>query len=349
MRLSDFYYKLPPELIARYPLEKRSASRLLFLSETGEIKHGYFADLLDYVGAQDLIVFNQSKVIPARLYGNKETGGRVEILIERLLENQQCLVHLRASKPPAIGSYLTFAEGLQLKVLGRENNLYILQAETTVPLLELIERIGEIPLPPYLQRKAEDLDKERYQTVYAQDKGSVAAPTAGLHFDQPLLNELQQRGVEFAFLTLHVGAGTFLPVRSEQLTEHHMHPEYIEVSSQLSEKVKQTKARGGRVIAVGTTSARALEAAAQQGEICAYRGDTALFIYPGFEFKCVDLLLTNFHLPESTLLMLVCAFGGYEKVMAAYQEAVARHYRFYSYGDAMIIAPGKDNKVLPLG
>ncbi len=338
MQLSDFHFDLPPELIARYPLEQRGASRLLQLHPQGELQHGQFSDLLAQVTEKDLMVFNNSKVIPARLKGQKETGGRVEILVERILNQQQILVHLRASKSPAPGCYLHFAEEIRFKVLGRQHNLFVLECAEQTPVLEVIERLGEIPLPPYLHRPAEEADKERYQTVYAEDKGSVAAPTAGLHFDQPLLKQLRAKGVDLAFLTLHVGAGTFLPVRTANILEHHMHPEYVEVSAAVCEKVRRARARGGRVIAVGTTTARSLETASSSGTIQPYAGDTELFIYPGYRFHSVDLLLTNFHLPESTLLMLVCALGGPENTLRAYREAVKEKYRFYSYGDAMLVS-----------
>ena len=342
MQLSDFHYSLPPELIARYPLEKRSASRLLQVNEQGKLKHSYFTDFGELVSKKDLIVFNNSKVIPARLKGHKETGGRVEILVERLVSDQRILAHLRASKPPAIGSYLQIADIFRLKIEDRQQNLFILYCDAGISTLELIERFGEIPLPPYLHRQAEAQDKERYQTIYAEPKGSVAAPTAGLHFDQATLDSLQKKGVEFAFLTLHVGAGTFLPVRTKNILEHTMHPEYVHVSQTLCEKVKHTRAEGGRIIAIGTTTARSLETASRNGEIQPYEGYTNLFIYPGYTFRCVDLILTNFHLPESTLLMLVCALGGQKNIMSAYEEAVKYQYRFYSYGDAMLVG-----KVLP--
>ncbi len=338
MHLSDFHFHLPPELIARYPLEKRSASRLLQVGPQGELKHRQFTDLLELLSDKDLLVFNNSKVIPARLKGQKETGGKVEILVERILDDKQILAHLRASKSPALDSYLHFGETLRFRVLGRQQNLFILQCDSEGPVLSWIERLGEIPLPPYLHRGAEETDKERYQTIYAKDKGSVAAPTAGLHFDQPLFDQIHAKGIQSAFLTLHVGAGTFLPVRTTNILEHHMHPEYVEIGEALCEKVKRTRDAGGRIIAIGTTTARSLETASQSGELRPYAGDTSLFIYPGYDFRCVDLLLTNFHLPESTLLMLVCALGGQENILRAYQEAVNEKYRFYSYGDAMLVA-----------
>ncbi len=337
MHLSDFHYQLPKELIARYPLEKRSSSRLLQVGPQGELKHGYFTDLLDLVSEKDLIVFNNSKVIPARLRGQKESGGRVEILVERIMDASRILAHVRASKAPAVDSYLQVSE-LRFRVCGRHDKLFVLACESDTSLLDFLKRVGEIPLPPYLHRFAEATDKERYQTVYAEPEGSVAAPTAGLHFDQAILAKLRQKGVELAFLSLHVGAGTFLPVRTTKILEHIMHAEAVEVSAALCEKVKATRARGGRIIAIGTTTARSLEAASESGEIQPFRGDTNLFIYPGFKFHCVDLLLTNFHLPESTLLMLVCALGGRESILKAYQEAMREGYRFYSYGDAMLVS-----------
>lgn len=338
MQLSDFHYDLPPELIARYPLEKRSASRLLQVGRQGQLQHSHFRDLPELLSEKDLLVFNDSKVIPARLKGRKETGGKVEILVERILDDKKILAHLRASKSPAPNSYLYFGNQARFRVLGREQSLFILQCESAGSVLEWIEQLGELPLPPYLHRAAEDADKERYQTVYAKDKGSVAAPTAGLHFDQPLLDQLKAKGVKLAFLTLHVGAGTFLPVRTDNILEHHMHPEQIVIREELCEQVRRTREAGGRVIAVGTTTARSLETASHSGELQPYCGNTTLFIYPGYTFRCVDLLLTNFHLPESTLLMLVCALGGQENIMQAYREAVKKEYRFYSYGDAMLVA-----------
>lgn len=337
MRLSDFHYTLPPELIARYPLEKRSASRLLHVGDQGELTHSHFSDLLHFITENDLLVFNQSKVIPARLIGAKETGGRVEILVERILDDQHVLVHLKSSKAPAIGSCLHFEQGYSLTVIERRQNLYVLAVSAAVSMLEMVERIGEIPLPPYLHRKAEEADKERYQTIYAMVKGSVAAPTAGLHFDEAMMARLRAQGTRMAFLTLHVGAGTFLPVRTENIADHVMHPEYIQVTADICEQVQRTRERGGRVIAVGTTTARSLETAARTGVMQPYAGDTDLFITPGYTYRCVDALITNFHVPESSLLMLVSALGGYAAIMHAYQEAVARQYRFYSYGDAMMV------------
>lgn len=337
MLVSDFHFELPPELIASYPLAERSASRLLCLEgSTGAISHRYFTDLLDLVTDKDLLVLNNTKVIPARLFGNKESGGQVEMLVERILDNHRVLAHLRVSKTPRLQSYLLF-QGIRFEVLGRVEDLFELRCADERTVLEIIEAIGAIPLPPYFQREPEESDKERYQTVYAEHKGSVAAPTAGLHFDTAMFTKLAEKGVEIAYLTLHVGAGTFAPVRVEKLSEHRMHSEYIQVSAAVCEKVKAAKARGGRIIAVGTTSARSLETASRSGEIQPFSGNTDIFIYPGFEFNCVDALITNFHFPRSTLLMLVSAFAGYEHIMAAYQDAVKQSYRFFSYGDAMFL------------
>ena len=337
--LTDFHYDLPAELIARYPLAKRSDSRLLCLNKTtGVMTHSQFSDVLSLVTANDLLVCNNSRVIAARLLGHKETGGQIEMLVERILDDKRVLSQIRASKSPKAGSRLCFSDAVIFKVVGRQNDLFELRCEDNRPVLEVIESIGQIPIPPYFQRDPEDSDKERYQTIYAKQKGSVAAPTAGLHFDSELFNQLQRNQVEIGYVTLHVGAGTFAPVRVEDIRTHRMHAEYIEVSEQLCEQINATKARGGRVIAVGTTTARSLETACRSGKLEPFKGDTDIFIYPGFEFKCVDALITNFHLPSSTLLMLVAALGGYQQVMAAYQSAVAEKYRFFSYGDAMWVA-----------
>ena len=308
MKVSDFHYDLPDELIARYPLEQRSASRLLTLDgPTGATAHRQFRDLLDLVNPGDLLVFNNTRVIPARLFGQKETGGRLEILGE-------------------------FA------VTGREDALFCLSlAGGAESVLDLLERVGHMPLPPYVDRPDDEADRERYQTVYAREAGAVAAPTAGLHFDETLMAELAERGVEQAFVTLHVGAGTFQPVRVDDIRDHHMHSEVADVPQATVEAVQRTRARGGRVIAVGTTSVRSLESASVNGELTTFQGETDIFIYPGYRFRCVDALVTNFHLPESTLIMLVSAFAGYDPVMAAYREAVDQHYRFFSYGDAMFV------------
>lgn len=336
MRLTDFHYELPDELIASYPLAKRSASRLLCLQ--GEtIQHGLFTDLLTLLQAGDLLVFNNTRVIAARLLGQKESGGKVEMLIERVLDEHRVLAHVRASKSPKPGSYLVFANNVRFEMLQRHDDLFELRCDDERNVLDVIEEIGEIPLPPYFNRAPEENDKERYQTVYAQHKGSVAAPTAGLHFDEEILEKLREKGVQMDFVTLHVGAGTFAPVRIDEIEKHKMHAEYLVVTENLCEQVRKTKAQGGRVIAVGTTSARSLETASASGELQPFCGDTDIFIYPGYQFKCVDALITNLHLPASTLLMLVSAFSGHANIMQAYQEAVAKKYRFFSYGDAMFL------------
>lgn len=337
MHLNDFHFDLPAELIARYPLAKRSASRLLCLDkETEGFVHRSFYELIDLISPGDLLVFNDTKVIPARLFGKKKTGGNVEILVEKILDDHRVLAQVRASKSPRIGETIYFAEDICLEVVGRQQQFY----ELSYPapdrtILELIEAIGQIPLPPYMHRVPDEHDQERYQTVYAKLKGSVAAPTAGLHFDEALLGELKDKQVEMGYLTLHIGAGTFAPVRVDNILEHKMHAEYLEVSKALCEKIIATKKQGKRVIAVGTTSLRALETASQTGVLAPYQGETNIFIYPGYAFQCVDALITNLHLPCSSLLMLVSAFSGHSKVMRAYQEAVKHSYRFYSYGDAM--------------
>lgn len=338
MKLSDFGYELPDELIARYPADERSSSRLLLLDrETGDIEHRVFSDLVQLVEPNDLLVFNNSKVMPARLYGSKETGGKVEILVERIVDQHTVLAHVRASKTPKAGSLILLTNAIKISVLGREHDLFKLKFLTEISAVDILERVGHMPLPPYIDRDDESWDRERYQTVYADPKGSVAAPTAGLHFDEKLIRQLGELGVDMAFLTLHVGAGTFQPVRVENIKEHHMHAEWITVSQEVCDKVRVAKERGGRVIAVGTTTVRSLESAALSGELKPFEGDTDIFIYPGFGFKVIDGMITNFHLPESSLLMLVAAFVGREKMMNAYTVAIKEKYRFYSYGDAMMI------------
>lgn len=339
MKLTDFHYDLPKERIARYPLVKRSASRLLCLNKkTGAIEHGHFTDLLHNLSANDLLIANNTKVIPARFFGQKVTGGQVEVLVERIIDPQHLLVHLRASKKPQPGSELLFAKGIRLHMVRRRQDLFELRFDGPGTVLEVIEAIGQIPLPHYMERESEPDDQERYQTIYAEHKGSVAAPTAGLHFDHEFLTALKIKKIELDYVTLHVGAGTFAPVRVDNIVEHQMHAEYMQVTSALCEKIKEKKALGGRIIAIGTTSARCLETACRNGHLQAFQGETSLFIYPGYTFQCVDALITNFHLPSSTLLMLVAALGGHAEVMNAYREAVATGYRFFSYGDAMWIA-----------
>ena len=340
MRLDHFRFDLPDELIARQPTADRRGSRLLAMDATGEIEHRGFADILDHIQAGDLLVFNNTKVIPARLFGKKETGGNVELLIERITGNLTALAHIRASKSPKAGATLVFDDGFSANMLGRVDDLF--ELEFSAPLLSMLDQIGHMPLPPYIDREDTQEDKTRYQTVYADQPGAVAAPTAGLHFDDQLLADIQAKGAELAFVTLHVGAGTFQPVRVENISEHKMHSEWLEVSESVCQQVKATKARGGKVFAVGTTSVRSLETASRSGEIAPYQGDTDIFIYPGYEFKVVDRLLTNFHLSESTLLMLVSAFAGYTPIMKAYQQAVSERYRFFSYGDAMLLSLNPD-------
>ncbi|MFG3454782.1 tRNA preQ1(34) S-adenosylmethionine ribosyltransferase-isomerase QueA [Stutzerimonas stutzeri] len=336
MQVSDFSFQLPDSLIARHPLAERRASRLLVLNgPTGHLEHRGFAELLDYLRPGDLMVFNNTRVIPARLFGQKDTGGKLEVLIERVLDGRRVLAHIRASKSPKPGTRILIDGGGDALMLARHDALF--ELEFSEDVLPLLDRVGHMPLPPYIDRPDEDADRERYQTVYAQRAGAVAAPTAGLHFDAQLLASLRDKGVESAFVTLHVGAGTFQPVRVERIEEHHMHREWLEVSQGVVDAVAACRARGGRVVAVGTTSVRSLESAARDGVLKAFSGDTDIFLYPGKSFHVVDALVTNFHLPESTLLMLVSAFAGYPETMAAYAEAVAKGYRFFSYGDAMFI------------
>lgn len=339
MRRTDFHFDLPPELIAQHPLPERGASRLLVLdSNSGAVTDGHFTDLMDLLRPGDLLVMNDTRVIPARLFGQKDTGGKVEVLVERVLDEHRVLAHVRASKSPKSGGRLLLEGELQATVTGREEELFCLHFDGTEPVVTLLERHGHMPLPPYIERADASEDRERYQTVFAQRQGAVAAPTAGLHFDRNLLDALANKGVESTFVTLHVGAGTFQPVRAENIADHHMHKEYIEVSADTVLAVQQARARGSRVVAVGTTSVRALESAARDGELAPFQGDTDIFITPGYSFRVVDVLITNFHLPESTLLMLVSAFAGIDTVRAAYQHAIEQRYRFFSYGDAMFLS-----------
>ncbi|MGE0082752.1 MAG: tRNA preQ1(34) S-adenosylmethionine ribosyltransferase-isomerase QueA [Thiohalomonadaceae bacterium] len=348
MRRSDFHFDLPPGLIAQAPAAQRSASRLLVLDgASGAVEDHRFQDLASLLRAGDLLVFNDTRVIPARLFGRKESGGQVEVLVERILEGERVLAHVRASKSPKPGSRLLLEEAITVEVLGRRDALFELAFPG--PVLPLLERHGRLPLPPYIERAAGAEDAERYQTVYARRQGAVAAPTAGLHFDEAMLERLRAMGVEMAYVTLHVGAGTFQPVRADDLREHRMHSEYLEVPAATCAAVAAARARGGRVVAVGTTVVRSLESAARSGQLQPFTGETDIFIYPGYRFRVVDALVTNFHLPESTLLMLVCAFAGYEHTMAAYRHAVAEGYRFFSYGDAMFVLPKGDGKSIDHG
>ncbi|MBI3570618.1 MAG: tRNA preQ1(34) S-adenosylmethionine ribosyltransferase-isomerase QueA [Gammaproteobacteria bacterium] len=370
MRKSDFNYSLPPELVAQYPASPRTASRLLHLDgASGVIRDLRFTDLPSLLQAGDLLVFNDTRVIPARLFGNKNSGGRIEVLIERFHDAQRALAQIRSSKPPKPGQKLLLEGDVSAVVQGRAGEFYEIVFDTELPAMEILDRIGHVPLPPYIDRADESADRERYQTVYARHRGAVAAPTAGLHFDEAMLKRLSEMGVESAFVTLHVGAGTFQPLRVNDVREHRMHAEYLSVPPSACDKIREylsvppsacdkisaAKKENRRVVAVGTTVVRALETAAQgranvaggrtpgvtaarDGRVKPFEGETDIFIYPGYRFRIVDALLTNFHLPESTLLMLVCAFGGTEQVLGAYRHAVEQKYRFYSYGDAMFVA-----------
>lgn len=335
----DFYFELPPELIAQYPAEQRSASRLLSLDKgSGDIQHKVFKDFPSLVNPGDLLVFNNTRVVPARLFGEKETGGKVEVLIERVAGVSRAIAQIRASKAPQPESIILLSEGLSIKVVNKIDDMYLIESTCEASISMIMQAVGHMPLPPYIDRLDEDTDFERYQTVYSQRDGAVAAPTAGLHFDKSILEALNNKGVDFAYCTLHVGAGTFQPVRTDDIREHKMHAEYVEVDAQLCNQVREAKAKGNRVIAIGTTAVRSLETASLgENWIEPYFGDTEIFIYPGYNFKTVDSMLTNFHLPESTLLMLISAFADKEKVLNAYNEAIKERYRFFSYGDAMFI------------
>lgn len=341
MQRADFHFELPDELIARYPSEQRSDCRLLCVNgQNGALEHRRFADLLELLEPGDLLVFNDTRVIPARLHGHKASGGKVEMLLERPLDSHRGLAHIRSSKSPKPGTELIFEGDIHAVVEGRRDALFELRFLGDTPMIALLEKHGHMPLPPYITREDELSDRDRYQTVYARRDGAVAAPTAGLHFDQPLLDALAAKGINSAFVTLHVGAGTFQPVRVDNILEHHMHSEWVEITATACKKVRDTQAAGKRVIAVGTTSVRCLESACMKstdGQIAPYSGDTDIFIYPGYEWHCVDALITNFHLPESTLLMLVSAFAGYDHMMQAYRAAVEERYAFFSYGDAMLL------------
>lgn len=342
VHLSAFDFDLPPALIAQYPAPRRRDARLLVVGHAGEaLAERSVADLPSLLWPGDVVVLNDTRVIPARLYGRKETGGDIEILIERVVSPQRAYAQVRASKSPKPGMRLLLAPAGELVVVGREDDLFLLEAPAGTLIADLLEAGGHMPLPPYIERADETLDTERYQTVYAVRPGAVAAPTAGLHLDEAMLVEIAARGVVTATVTLHVGAGTFRPVRGEDIDAHVLHPEQVDVSAATCAAISAARARGGRVVAIGTTVTRALEAAAAgAGGLAPFCGDTRLFIREGFAFKVVDALLTNFHLPRSTLLMLVCAFGGHPRVMAAYRHAVAAGYRFFSYGDAMWVERG---------
>jgi len=350
MKTRDFHYDLPEELIAQHPDPVRSGSRLLAYSrKTGGIQHLRFNDILGLLDPADILVFNNTRVIPARLHGRKASGGKVEVLIERVKTSHTAIAHIRASKTPKPGSRINLGSAagdtsepgtaeteFAIEVTGREGNLFeILSLES--PLADIMQQIGHMPLPPYIQREDDDYDAERYQTVYAMEPGAVAAPTAGLHFDEQLLTSIEDKGVRSAYVTLHVGAGTFQPVRSENIEDHRMHHEYIDVPAGTVDACNRARDQGGRIIAVGTTSVRSLESASSNGELKPFTGDSDIFIYPGYEFTSVDAMITNFHLPESSLLMLISAFAGKDQVMNCYHEAITHRYRFFSYGDAMFI------------
>ena len=343
MRLDDFDYELPQDLIAQYPPAERGASRLLHLDgRTGALSDRQFLDIVDLVAPGDVVVANDTRVIKARLAGRKKTGGRAEVMVERVLSGGEVLAQIGANHPTRVGSTLVFADAIEATVLGREREFFRLRFEGCDDALALLERHGAVPLPMYITRSAGESDAERYQTVYAREPGAVAAPTAGLHFDGALLQALRDRGVAVAFLTLHVGAGTFQPVRSQDLAHHEMHAEWYDVPQATVDAVNRARAGGGRVLAVGTTTLRALESAAAGGALKSGRDETRLFILPGYRFRVVERLLTNFHLPRSTLLMLVSAFGGMDNIRRAYRHAIERRYRFYSYGDAMLIEQAGD-------
>jgi S-adenosylmethionine:tRNA ribosyltransferase-isomerase len=340
VKRSDFHYELPSASIAQAPLSERSASRLLLLPPApADWQDRHVRDLPQLLEPGDLLVFNDTRVLPARLFGRKDSGGRVEILIERVLGNHEAKAQLGVSKSPRAGARLWLDDGTAVTVLDREGEFYLLRFETAEPLEKLLLRSGRLPLPPYIQREPGVDDDERYQTVFARELGAVAAPTAGLHFDDALLAALRARGVEFGTVTLHVGAGTFQPVRADHLDQHVMHSEWLNVGARLCEQIAATRARGRRVIAVGTTVVRALESSWHDGVVRPFAGETRLFIFPGRRIRAVDAMVTNFHLPESTLLMLVCAYAGRERVLAAYRHAVEAGYRFFSYGDAMLVYP----------
>ena len=336
MDRSEFHYDLPGELIAQQPLPERSASRLLALCGDS-IEDRRFADLPELLRSGDLLVLNDTRVIRARLHGRKPTGGQVEVLLERITGARTATVQLRASRSPGDGTELALANGASARVQSREGVLFRLEFNTDVE--PLLEAHGEVPLPPYIRRSVAAQDQTRYQTVYARERGSVAAPTAGLHFDANMFDALAARGIETAFLTLHVGIGTFAPVRTRRIEDHRLHGEWCRVSDDLCARIRRARQRGGRIVAAGTTTVRALESAARDGDLEPMEGETSLFIRPGFRFRLVDTLITNFHLPESSLLMLVCAFAGRKRVLAAYRHAVDDRYRFFSYGDAMLVQP----------
>lgn len=341
MRLSDFSYDLPDELIAQHPPEKRGDSRLMFLNGgAGRVDHLHFSQLIDLINPDDLLIFNDTRVIPARLHGRKATGGKIEVMLERVLNETTVLAKIRSSKSPNSGSRLILEDAIEAEVLGREGEFFVLKFAVE-SVLDALQQYGHMPLPPYIQRDDAEDDETRYQTVFARNQGAVAAPTAGLHFTDEFFEQLKTKGVAHDFVTLHVGSGTFQPVRCESLDEHVMHAEYLEVSQSVVERIQKTKEQGGRIIAVGTTVVRSLETAVVDGKLQAYRGESRLFLKPGSDFYVIDAMVTNFHLPQSTLLMLVSAFAGYGMTIKSYEEAVEQAYRFFSYGDAMFVLPDR--------
>ena len=343
MKKSDFDFDLPNALIAQSPLAERSASRLLVLDRgAGTRQNRQFRELPGMLQPGDLLVFNDTRVLPARLFGHKDSGGAVEILIERVTGTHEARAQLGVSKKPKEGGRILLADGSAVTVLGREGEFFRLRFESHEPLEKILLRLGEMPLPPYIERKPGQDDTTRYQTVFAREPGAVAAPTAGLHFDEGLLARLAERGVDFGYVTLHVGAGTFQPMRAEDISDHVMHREWLNVGAELVEKIRRTRAAGGRVVAVGTTVVRALESATVEGRLHPFAGETQIFIFPGYRITSIDGLITNFHLPQSTLLMLVSALTSREFILDAYRYAVQERYRFFSYGDAMLVWPGKD-------
>lgn len=345
MHVADFDYSLPQELIAQYPAPRRRDARLLILESDGDQRDTGIGELPAMVAPGDLIVLNDTRVLPARLRGAKETGGAVEILIEKFLTEYSALAQIRASKAPKSGARIKIEPTGEVVVAGRRDDLFVIETARAESLRALVEKCGHVPLPPYIARPDEAPDRERYQTVYASNPGAIAAPTAGLHLDREMLGQFEDRGAVLGYVTLHVGAGTFQPLRTNDIASHTMHAERIEVPAALCDKFRATRAAGKRVIAIGTTVVRALETATDRNRLLApYSGETRLFIRPGYAFRAIDAMLTNFHLPRSTLLMLVCAFGGCEKVMAAYHHAVAKGYRFFSYGDAMWLEPTRSGK-----
>jgi len=353
VKRQDFFFDLPESLIAQQPAKQRRDSRLLVMNPDGTTSDQSFPNILDYIQPNDLLVFNNTRVIPARLFGKKASGGKLEFLIERVLDDKTLLTHIKSSRSPKEGARLTVENSFDVEVVGRQDALYVVKVvDNDLSALALVEKFGHMPLPPYIERDQEGKDdraedKERYQTVYSEKPGAVAAPTAGLHFDEALLKGIQDKGAQIGFVTLHVGAGTFKPVQVDDIKEHVMHSEYLEVDEKVIEQIHQTKVKGGRVFAIGTTSVRSLESAAKYspaGELKPYRGETDIFITPGYEFQVVDVLQTNFHLPESTLIMLVSALAGYERTMHAYKHAVEQAYRFFSYGDAMLVFPQEQKK-----